>query len=122
MGGLLALVFLKKFAQPPPYPIKDPRLIEAMGLYHPVPTQISGGELDQCDDLPDASAAFGGRETMNIESARQTGALAYLLAIVGSFLIIGALAFGQCIVTLSRRRWLKTGRPFAPKLWRDPRR
>ena len=29
-------------------------LIEAMGLYHPVPTQISGGELDEADDLPDA--------------------------------------------------------------------
>ena len=25
------------------------RLIEAMGLYHPVATQISGGELDQAD-------------------------------------------------------------------------
>jgi hypothetical protein len=25
-----------------------------MGYYHPVPTQISGGELDETDDLPDA--------------------------------------------------------------------
>jgi hypothetical protein len=49
MGGLLASVFLKKFASTPPFPVKDPRLIEAMGLYHPVPTQISGGELDQTD-------------------------------------------------------------------------
>ena len=54
MGGLLATVFLKKYASAPPYPLKDPRLIEAMGLYHPVATQISGGELDQTDDLPDA--------------------------------------------------------------------
>jgi hypothetical protein len=26
-----------------------------MGLYHPVPTQISGGELDQTDDMRDAT-------------------------------------------------------------------
>jgi hypothetical protein len=25
-----------------------------MGLYHPVPTQISGGELDETDDMSDA--------------------------------------------------------------------
>jgi hypothetical protein len=49
MGGLLAQVFIKKFASASPYPKKDPRLIEAMGLYHPVATQISGGELDQAD-------------------------------------------------------------------------
>jgi hypothetical protein len=55
MGGLLAKVFLKKFASAPPFPQKDPRLVEAMGLYHPVPTQISGGELDQTDDMPDAT-------------------------------------------------------------------
>jgi hypothetical protein len=51
MGGLLATVFLKKYAAYPPYPLKDPRLIEAMGYYHPVPTQISGGELDETDLL-----------------------------------------------------------------------
>lgn len=54
MLGLLAKVFLAKFAAAAPYPLKDPRLIEAMGHYHPVPTQISGGELDQIDDLRDA--------------------------------------------------------------------
>jgi hypothetical protein len=54
MGGFLADRFLKKFASAPPFPQKDPRLVEAMGLYHPVPTQISGGELDQTDDLRDA--------------------------------------------------------------------
>ncbi|MDW8307854.1 MAG: hypothetical protein RMK20_00620 [Verrucomicrobiales bacterium] len=53
MGGLLARVFLRQFAAAAPFPVKDPRLIEAMGLYHPVPTQISGGELDQADELPD---------------------------------------------------------------------
>jgi hypothetical protein len=62
MAGLLAMVFLRKYAAHPPYPIKDPRLIEAMGFFHPVPTQISGGELDQADDLRDAPPQFrGGR-------------------------------------------------------------
>jgi len=51
MVGILAILFLKNFRSTAPFPIKDPRLIEAMGLYHPVPTQISGGELDQTDDV-----------------------------------------------------------------------
>lgn len=51
MVGILAVLFLNKFKSTPPFPIKDPRLIEAMGLYHPVPTQISGGELDQADRM-----------------------------------------------------------------------
>lgn len=51
MGGLLTLVFLKKYHGTPPFPQKDPRLIEAMGLYHPVATPISGGEIDQADKL-----------------------------------------------------------------------
>lgn len=60
MGGLLGKVFLAKYAGAPPYPLKDPRLIEAMGFFHPVPTQISGGELDQTDDLRDAPPQPGG--------------------------------------------------------------
>lgn len=60
MGGLLTLLFLRKQAKYPPYPVKDPRLIEAMGLYHPVPTQISGGELGEADDLRDAPPQFRG--------------------------------------------------------------
>jgi hypothetical protein len=60
MAGVLATVFLKKYASTPPYPIKDPRLIEAMGLYHPVPTQISGGELGEIDDHRDAPPQFQG--------------------------------------------------------------
>lgn len=51
MIGVLAKVFLAKYASAAPYPLKDPRLVEAMGHYHPVPTQLSGGELDQTDDL-----------------------------------------------------------------------
>jgi len=49
MGGVVAWAFLREFSKHPPYPLKDPRLIEAMGYYHPVPTQISGGELDETD-------------------------------------------------------------------------
>jgi hypothetical protein len=60
MTGLLAMLFLKEYAKHPPFPIKDPRLIEAMGLYHPVPTQISGGELGEADELRDAPPQFGG--------------------------------------------------------------
>ena len=60
MAGLIAWRFLKEYAAHPPYPIKDPRLIEAMGHFHPVPTQISGGELDETDDLRDAPPQFRG--------------------------------------------------------------
>jgi hypothetical protein len=60
LAGALATVFLKKYAAHPPFPIKDPRLIEAMGLFHPVPTQISGGELGEAHGLRDAPPQFGG--------------------------------------------------------------
>ena len=56
MAGLLAIVFLKKFSSTPPFPIKDPRLVEAMGLYHPVATPISGGEIDEADTHHSAPA------------------------------------------------------------------
>ena len=54
IGGILAKVFIAKFNSAPPYPLKDPRLIEAMGLFHPVPTQLSGGEVEDADDMSDA--------------------------------------------------------------------
>ncbi len=60
MGGLLAAVFLKAYASVAPYPVKDPRLVEAMGFFHPVPTQISGGELGQADEMRDAPPQFRG--------------------------------------------------------------
>lgn len=60
MAGVLSWRFLKEYAAHPPFPLKDPRLIEAMGFYHPVPTQISGGELDETDDLRDAPPQFRG--------------------------------------------------------------
>ncbi len=60
MGGLLTKAFLKDFNRYPPYPVKDPRLHEAMGYYHPVPTQISGGELDEADEnLPSPTEVPG---------------------------------------------------------------
>lgn len=60
IAGTVAIIFLRKYAGHPPYPLKDPRLIEAMGYYHPVPTQISGGELDETDDLRAAPRKQGG--------------------------------------------------------------
>jgi hypothetical protein len=60
MGGLLSWRFLAAYRAHPPYPIKDPRLNEAMGYAHPVPTQISGGELGEADDLRDAPPQFRG--------------------------------------------------------------
>jgi len=63
MGGFMSWQFLREYAAHPPFPIKDPRLIEAMGYYHPVPTQISGGELDQADELRDAPPQFPGGVT-----------------------------------------------------------
>ena len=59
-AGYLSFLFLRAYAAHPPFPIKDPRLIEAMGLYHPVPTQISGGEVGEAQELPDAPPQFGG--------------------------------------------------------------
>jgi hypothetical protein len=34
MGGVLAKVFLRDLHRHPAYPLKDPRLIEAMGITH----------------------------------------------------------------------------------------
>ena len=51
MLGLLTNRFLARFNAAAPFPLKDPRLVEAMGHYHPVPTQLSGGELDQTDEM-----------------------------------------------------------------------
>jgi hypothetical protein len=60
MAGIIAKVFLREYFKYPPFPVKDPRLVEAMGFYHPVPTQISGGELGQADEMRDAPPQFGG--------------------------------------------------------------
>lgn len=60
IGGVLAKVFLKEFASHPPYPLKDPRLCEAMGGQHPCASPISGGEMDETDNLADAGAEARG--------------------------------------------------------------
>jgi hypothetical protein len=50
MGGFLARVFVGKFKSHPPYPQKDPRLLEAMGYHH----------LD-CEEISGAAPTTGGR-------------------------------------------------------------
>jgi hypothetical protein len=40
MGGFLARVFLKKFLSHPPYPQRDPRVLEAMGVAHQDPEEF----------------------------------------------------------------------------------
>jgi hypothetical protein len=47
MVGLLSKIFIARLSLSAPYPVKDPRLIEAMGGRFPVPTGISGGEIGQ---------------------------------------------------------------------------
>ncbi|HRT10770.1 MAG TPA: hypothetical protein P5233_20490, partial [Candidatus Paceibacterota bacterium] len=37
MAGLLTMIFLREYGKHPPYPLKDPRLVEAMGFAHPIP-------------------------------------------------------------------------------------
>jgi hypothetical protein len=51
MGGFLGWVFLKNFKSHPPYPQKDPRLLEAMGINYVAPEEIS-----------DATSTIGGRQ------------------------------------------------------------
>ncbi|HEX4343817.1 MAG TPA: hypothetical protein VH255_10515 [Verrucomicrobiae bacterium] len=46
MAGFLSMVFLKKTASVAAYPLKDPRLVEAMGHLEPH-TPISGGDIDE---------------------------------------------------------------------------
>jgi hypothetical protein len=50
MGGFLARIFLKKFNAHPPYPQRDPRLLEAMGV-----------SQNAVSDLVDAQSAGGRR-------------------------------------------------------------
>lgn len=50
MGGFLGWAFLKNFSRYAPFPQKDPRLAEAMGIYHPA-----------ADGIPDAASTTGGQ-------------------------------------------------------------
>ena len=44
MGGFLGWAFLKNFNRYAPFPQKDPRLHEAMGIHHAAPEKISGAK------------------------------------------------------------------------------
>jgi hypothetical protein len=48
MGGFLAWIFLKNFASHPPYPQRDPRVLEAMGV------------ASEPEEMPDTLPANGG--------------------------------------------------------------
>jgi hypothetical protein len=61
MVGVLIKLYLGRYASAAPYPLKDPRLVEAMGLYHPVATPISGGEVGDLDSFEDVSESEGGK-------------------------------------------------------------
>jgi hypothetical protein len=42
MGGFLGRIFLKNFQANPPYPQRDPRLIEAMGVNINIANDLAG--------------------------------------------------------------------------------
>ena len=41
VGGVLTLAWIKYFKSHPPFPQRDPRMAEALGIYHPEPSGIS---------------------------------------------------------------------------------
>jgi hypothetical protein len=60
MGGVLAKVFLRDLHRYPAYPIKDPRLAEAMGLYPEAPVQNSAQEMQAGGESPDVPGHSAG--------------------------------------------------------------
>jgi len=62
MAGVLMKVFMRESQKHPPYPVRDPRLHEALGHRHPVASPISGGELGETDDLGERVGGFAGAE------------------------------------------------------------
>jgi hypothetical protein len=60
MGGLLTKAFLRDLNRYPAYPIKDPRLAEALGLYPEVHSQMPEAEPGQTDKLSGAQPHTGG--------------------------------------------------------------
>jgi hypothetical protein len=62
MTGAFVTIFLKKYAAHPPYPLKDPRLLEAMGHYHPIATPISGGEVSDTGHMRTAPPGSKGSQ------------------------------------------------------------
>ena len=63
MGGVLAKAFLRDLNRYPAYPVKDPRLAEAMGLYPEVLEQTADEAVGQTGKLPGAQphSEGGGR-------------------------------------------------------------
>jgi hypothetical protein len=59
--GCLIKLYLAKSATAAPFPLKDPRLREAMGLPDATPTPISGGNVEDVDDYEDAEPQHGGK-------------------------------------------------------------
>jgi len=47
MGGFLGRVFLKNFNRHAPFPQKDPRLLEAMGILNAAPEEITGASTEK---------------------------------------------------------------------------
>jgi hypothetical protein len=60
MGGVLAKAFVRDLNRHPAYPIKDPRLAEAMGLYPEVINQTAEEEAGVAAELPGARPHSGG--------------------------------------------------------------
>jgi hypothetical protein len=60
MGGVLTKAFLRDLNRYPPYPIKDPRLAEAMGLYPEVLNQPADMDAGQTGGLSGPPAHPGG--------------------------------------------------------------
>lgn len=56
--GCLIKLYLVKYASAAPYPLKDPRLCEALGVHVPT-TPISGGDVEDVDDYSDAELKNG---------------------------------------------------------------
>jgi hypothetical protein len=59
MGGFLGWLFLRKYWAHPPYPIKDPRLGEALGLHQALPEGVALTPPHQHDE-ENAPPQFGG--------------------------------------------------------------
>ncbi|HOX57503.1 MAG TPA: hypothetical protein P5205_02635 [Candidatus Paceibacterota bacterium] len=60
MGGVLARVFLRDLNRHAPYPVKDPRLAEAMGLYPDLPGALLEEEPGSTDKLSGAQPQSAG--------------------------------------------------------------
>lgn len=60
MAGLLAWRFLAEYAKYPAYPVKDPRLVESLGLHDAVPAAVVRKVTHPTEEFPDAPPQFGG--------------------------------------------------------------